>query len=358
MMKKLNLLFISFFCTVCAVSQVLVDVKMDSLQLLVGQQTGVTLNVTIDQSQQLTLPALKPGDQLVPNVEVLEVSKPDTNFLNEGKRMEIVQRYLLTAWDSSLYVLPPFELLVDSTPYQSRTLAMKVLTLDVDTTKLDQFFPPYGVMDPVFSWDDWLPAIYLGILALILIAVSIYLLDRARKGKPVVRFIRRKKVLPPHMQAIEEIERIKAERKWAEEDSKEYYTMLTDTLRTYIQNRYGFNAMEMTSMQIIERLMQENDGHSLDELREIFNTADLVKFAKFSTQINENDANLVAAVEYINQTKVEPDPNAKPEPEVVRETDEKRYTQIRMMQIFSAVMILVALCSLGWVIWRICDLTM
>ena len=63
--------------------------------------------------------------------------------------------------------------------------------------------------------------------------------------------------------------------------------------------------MEMTSSEIIERLTASSDATALDELRTLFQTADLVKFAKYSTLINENDMNLVNAVEFINSTKIE-----------------------------------------------------
>ena len=43
----------------------------------------------------------------------------------------------------------------------------------------------------------------------------------------------------------------------------------------------------------------------IDELRDLFQTADLVKFAKYSTLINENDLNLVNAVSFIDQTKTQ-----------------------------------------------------
>lgn len=43
------------------------------------------------------------------------------------------------------------------------------------------------------------------------------------------------------------------------EDQKAYYTLLTDVLRKYIKERFGFNAMEMTSSEIITRLQNEND---------------------------------------------------------------------------------------------------
>ena len=104
---------------------------------------------------------------------------------------------------------------------------------------------------------------------------------------------------------MKEIEAIKADKMVMSENQKEYYTKLTDTLRKYIEERYGFRAMEMTSSEIIDRLTETQDSQALDELRLLFNTADLVKFAKYSTLINENDMNLVNAIEFINKTKVE-----------------------------------------------------
>ena len=48
------------------------------------------------------------------------------------------------------------------------------------------------------------------------------------------------------------------------ENPKEYYTKLTDTLRKYIEERYGFSAMEMTSSEIIEKLTATQDQKALD----------------------------------------------------------------------------------------------
>ena len=339
-------------------AQVQVDVKLDSLQLFIGQQTGLTLSVTLDTKQKLRMPDIKKGQELIPDVEVVEVGKLDTAFLNDGKRMTVSQAYTITAWDSAFYYLPPMQVMVDTTHYESKSLALKVYTVDVDTLHLDQFFPPNGIMELPFLWEEWRMVVFGSILFLLMLACIAYLWYHVKHGKPIVRFIRRKKKLPPHQVAMTEIERIKSERKWAEEDSKEYYTLLTDTLRNYIRDRYGFNAMEMTSSEIIERLISENNEEALDELREIFRTADLVKFAKWSTLINENDANLVAAVEYVNQTKIEPDPNAKPEPEIIKETDQKRLTQVKIMRVAMIVLGVLSVALLTWIIWRSADLLM
>ena len=350
---------ILLLCLVTSVAeaQVTVEARIDSVNLFIGEQTDITLDVTFGAKQKLTLPALKKGTELVPNVEVLNVTSPDTTFLNDGKTLEVVQKYTVTAWDSALYYLPPFVVEVDGQRYESKSLALNVYTVDIDTLHTDRFFPSNDVMAPPFAWDDWRAIVGGAFLVTLLFIVSYVLFDRARKGKPIVRIVRRKKALPPHKVAIAEIERIKADRKWAEEDSKEYYTQLTETLRVYIQNRYGFSTMEMTSAEIIERLLQEDDGgQALDELREIFRTADLVKFAKYSTLINENDANLMAAVEYINQTKQEVDPNAKPEPEIIKETDKKRLNQVLTMRIVACLMVALGVAAFGWIAWRLWDL--
>ena len=339
-------------------AQVQVDVKLDSLQLFIGQQTDLTLSVTIDAKQKLVLPDIKKGQELIPDIEVVTVGNPDTAFLNDGKRLTVSQAYTITAWDSAFYYLPPMQVTVDGKKYDSKSLALKVYTVDIDTLHLDQFFPPGGIMELPFLWEEWQMVMF-GSLLLILMLVCVGVLYyHVKHGKPIVRFIRRKKKLPPHQVAMNEIERIKSERKWAEEDSKEYYTLLTDTLRNYIRDRYGFNAMEMTSSEIIERLIAENNEEALDELREIFRTADLVKFAKWSTLINENDANLVSAIEYVNQTKIEVDPNAKPEPEVIKETDQKRLTQVKIMRVAIGVLAVLSVALLAWIIWRSADLLM
>ena len=351
--------FILSLLIICSArSQVAVDVRVDSLQFFIGEQTDITLSVSLDKGQKLEMPYLRKGSEIIPDIEVIEVKRPDTTFLNEGKRLEIQQKYTITAWDSSFYYLPPFEVKVDGKEYKSKTLALKVYTVDVDTLHLDKFFPPYGIMEPPFAWEDW-KLVVLAAFAMLLAALGAFVLYyHVLTGKPIVRIIRRKKKLPPHKVAIDEIERIKSERKWTDEDSKEYYTELTDALRKYIQERYGFNALEMTSSEIIEHLLEVSDEEGLRELRELFVTADLVKFAKYVTQINENDANLVAAVEFINNTKVEADPNAAAEPEIIRETDTKRENEVRWMRVAMVVLGLASIALAAFVVWRALDIIM
>ena len=354
--RVIAMLAIALFAVSAIHAQVTVSAKLDSVQFYVGQQDGIELKVTMPAGGNLQMPVLKKGMELMPDVEIISVDAPDTMVMNDGKQWQVSQRYIITAWDSSFYYLPPMQVMVDSVVYESKSLAFKVYTLDVDTLNAEVFFPPRDIQELPFSWEDWERIAYELIAILPLIALIVLMVHLIRKGKPIFRIVRRKKKIPAHQVAISEIERIKEHRTWAQGDSKEYYTLLTDALRTYIQDRYGFSAMEMTSSEIIERLTNNGDQKSLEELREIFRTADLVKFAKWSTQINENDANLVAALQYVNETKVEEDPNAEPEPEIVKETDKQRQLQVGIMRAIIVLASLGIVFFLGAIVWRLYDM--
>ena len=152
---------------------------------------------------------------------------------------------------------------------------------------------------------------------------------------------------------MKEIERLKEERMTSSENTKEYYTRLTDTLRKYIEERFGFNAMEMTSSEIIDRLNSVDDRKMIDELKELFSTADLVKFAKYSTLINENDANLVNAIEFINTTKMENVPTTETIEPKLTENDTRSMRSRKTIKWSMVALVVMAVLLWMYLIYRI-----
>lgn len=292
--------------------QVTVDASIDSLQLLIGQQAKIKLEISLDANQKLELPSLR--DTIVQGIEILDVAKPDTQLLNNNKRMLINQEYTITSFDSALYYIPPFEVKVDDVSYQSKTLALKVYSVPVDTLNPDNFYGPKGIREETILWEDVSGIVWRFLLFALLGGVICYLFVRLMNNKPIIRKIKVKQKLPAHISALQDIERIKADKHLKVTEPKLYYTELTDVIRTYLAERFAFNAMEMTSNEIIDKLMEIKEKEEIQELRVLFQTADLVKFAKYLPLMNENDMNLVNAIEFINQTKVEIDPQSKPEP--------------------------------------------
>ncbi len=336
LLKVAGCIWMAWLVVSGAKAQVTVDATIDSLQLLIGEQTQIQLQVSMDAHRQLRLPLLR--DTLTRGVEILDISKPDTQSLNEGRRWLITQKYTITSFDSALYYLPPFEISVDSQVYHSKALALKVYSIPVDTLHPDQFFGPKDIREVPITWDDVAPLVYAAIIMLVLGALTAFLVIRYRDNKPIIKIIKIAPKLPPHQVAMKKIEEIKADKRVQREDAKRYYTELTEAIRTYIKDRFGFNAMEMTSAEIISHLLEEKDPQSIRDLKALFETADLVKFAKHTPLMNENDMNLVNAMEFINETKVEEDPAAKKEPTEIR-VEEKRSKQGRIMLICSIAVV-------------------
>lgn len=338
----LTILLCLLLVTNAMAQSVTVEAKIDSLQILIGEQTKVQLQVAMDAKQKASLPVY--ADTLVSGVEIVEIAKPDTQYLNDRQRLLITQEYTITSFDSALYYLPPMPVTVDGKVYESKALALKVYSMPVDTLHPEQFFGQKTVMKVPFVWEDWYGLIGFSFLALPLLALLIYLIARIRDNKPIIRKIKVEPKLPPHQTAMKEIERIRGEKIWQKGKSKEYYTELTDIIRTYIKDRFGFNALEMTSSEIIDNLLIIKDKEAISDLQLLFQTADLVKFAKHHPQMNENDANLINAIDFIDETKQLEEESQKNQPTEIT-IIEKRSLRVKIFLALGITLLSLALLS-------------
>lgn len=350
-MNRIIYIILLITCALQTSAQVFVESKIDSIEILIGEQTDLTLSVTADKGAKVKLPVYKPNQYITPGVEVLDNSVADTSQLDNGL-VKISRKYTLTSFDENLYYLPPMKVVVDGKTYKSKSLALKVLTVPVDTLHPEKFYPPKGVQDNPFLWSEWEPTFWLSVLFVIMCVLTYYLWTRLKENKPVIARVRLVKKIPPHQRALKEIEGIREKKMSMQEDQKAYYTMLTDVLRKYIRERFGFNALEMTSSEIIARLQQDGDKKMIDELKELFTTADLVKFAKYSTLINENDANLVNAVEFINTTKLENQPAIERVEPKLTETDKLKMRSRITLKAAIYVLLVMSAALLAYVVYR------
>ncbi len=345
-MKRISYIILLFVIALFAHSQnVSVEARIDSVAIMIGQQVGMTITVVSPQGNAVQMPAMQPQQFITPGVEIVDVAKDDTSEVSEGRK--ITRRVLLTSFDENAYKIPSQIIKVEGKVYKTNPLALKVITMDVDTLHLNQFFPPKDVQDNPFMWSEWSPLFWLSVILLVLIAIGVYLYLRYKQNKPIISRIQIIRHIPAHQKALSAIDKIKQSKIQNSENPKEYYTQLTDTLRKYIEERFGFSAMEMTSAEIISRLRNTGDPVMISELRELFNTADLVKFAKHSTLLNENDLNLVNAVNFIDQTKTQ---DKETEERIVPKLseDDKRIQEsrklIKVLLALIAVMVLFVFC--------------
>ena len=76
--------------------QTLIDVKVDTADILVGEQTTLHVTVTTDPNRRIIIPL--PSDTLMTGVEVISVSDADSTVADG--RLVIRRDILVTSFDS------------------------------------------------------------------------------------------------------------------------------------------------------------------------------------------------------------------------------------------------------------------
>ncbi|TFU93632.1 cell wall anchor protein [Barnesiella sp. WM24] len=303
-----------------AAAPVSVKASLDSAYILMGKQTVLNLEIVQDRGTQGAF-INNSGDTLTREVEVIRAVKPDTTDLGNN-REEIKRELVIQSFDSGLYTIPPFVYVAGKDTFTSNALALKVIPVPVDSMATIHDYA--GVVKPNTRIWDYLPDFivdYWWIFIIVLLcAAGIFVWMRYIKGKKAIPLVPKKKPVPPYELAMQQLNRLKSEKLCENGHEKEYYTRLTEILRIYLDKRFGINAMEMTSTQIMHHLQSNDDTRtSAPVMKQILEMADFVKFAKVRPLPDDNQKAFNNAVTFVENTKpVEPTEavNDNPQPKV------------------------------------------
>lgn len=272
----------------------------------IGDTFTLEIDVERDQVQVTEFPLYENDDKL----EEVQ-SLPVDTLSREGRRLRLRKRYVMQAFSEGRYNLGrPGVLYADKnivdTLWARDSLYLQVATFQIDSTSQSiydvkpQWNLPFRFGE-VSGYAKW------GALALVLLLAAAYALKRylESRGKRLGDLFRPSPPQPPHVVAIKALEALHHQKLWQNNKHKQYYSALTDILRTYVAARWGFGAMEMTSDEIIETMRAEElpDKARMD-LTAILRDADLVKFAKATPEAEQNEADYLKAYYFVEETKV------------------------------------------------------
>ena len=281
---------------------------LDTTIIQVGDQINLKLTIDINKGKSIIFPQFK--DTLVGGIEVLQVFDIDT--IDNGATLE--QKYLITSFEAdSIFDIPALNILVDADTLKTNPLILKVDMPHIDSTFIAQIDTTQmlrirDIKAPIETpltfaefWHEWGTIILLSLLAIALVLFVIYYIKRKRANMPI--FVAPKPVIPPHITALKELEKLR-ERKLSQHGKiKKYYTELTDILRIYIEKRFQIPAIEYVSYQTLTALKNTIEPEAHEKLKQILNTADMVKFAKGNPYEHENELNLKHAFAFVELTK-------------------------------------------------------
>ncbi len=281
--------------------------KIDSTNLLIGQQTKAYLSLEVPQGTKVQWPSM--ADTLFKVLEIIHKGKVDT--LTANGLTTFTQELTFTSFDTGYLPIPPLRFMYQVPgdtgvhPAETEPVLLQVRLMDVDTTSPIRDIK--GIQKVGYSWREFLPWFFV-ILLLAIIAWLIVRYIQFRKGKRDYFLIKPKPKLPAWQVALEALEDLRQKKLWQMGQTKAYYSALTDIYRDYLKDQFGINAPEMVSQEIIEALRSQRFEQLLiEESRRMLETADLVKFARFEPLPDENSFALDFCRRFVEMTMPTPE---------------------------------------------------
>ena len=221
---------------------------------------------------------------------------------------------VLAPFEEGTYHLPSIPVLRDKDTLVFEGLEMEVTTMPVDTATF-QIHDIKGQMRYPLTFKEILP--WLG--GALLLAVLTFLLVRWLRRRARTADGAGAKKDPAYIVALRELDKWRGEKHWAPERQKAFYSGITDALKTYIEDRFGVDAPEMTTGELFDALSKAPDlpEDLRKDLQEVFECADFVKFAKHVASNEDNARALPTAVRFVTSTyQTEPQEEPKSEDEL------------------------------------------
>ena len=265
-----------------------INSSVDTTAIKIGEQIKFTVTVETDTTAHVIFPE---GQTFSP-LEMVEAFATDTT--RKKDRLTLQKIYALTQFDSGSYKLPEQRIEINGEGFLTDSLHIEVATIAVDTIAQKMYDIKELMVVEKDNSERWLL-----VLSIILIIALI--------GGLLYWFVFRKKpltaeeeqaLLPPYDRALLELKKLEKSKYLIQDEYKQYYTELTNIVRSYLEEDAHITALESTTDELIGKLEMlkdagnlELEGDTLNQFKRILQTADLVKFAKSKppTEIAEED---------------------------------------------------------------------
>lgn len=313
MLKKFSLL--SFFImAVCAAfaQDVTVSASLDSARIVIGDHLKMHISVTAPSQKPVSI---QPYEQWqLANCEIVEVKPVESKV--KGDRMLYEQEAVLISFDTGAAAVAPIlvfesdtvpvgksELLqfyVDSLPvFVDTSLAFKDIKAPLDGEDIE-------ILPDEKEKSNWKKVLLITLLVLLVLGTAFYFFWKyGRKYLHDKKVAEAKHKLKENagLVALNSLKSLKAKKLWQKGQVKDYYSELSEIIRTYIDSQWDVNAMEMVTAEIMEEIENlDIEDEQMKELKILLERADLVKYAKELPVVEENEASYKKACEFVKIT--------------------------------------------------------
>jgi len=275
--------------------------SIDSTSIFVGEEITYKLEVHSDTLAQIKFPE---SESFVP-MEVLKTYDSDTIVSNE--KYIVSKKYALTNFDAASYILPKQKVVFGDIILFSDSKKIEVKLVEVDTSK-------QGLYDikPIFTTKkEYNLFRHIPYLILLLIIVFLYVYRNKIFKNKTFQYEK-----SPYQKAKDEINLISKAGYTAADGAKEYYSKLSFIIRNFLEIKVFDHSLESTTDELLFELKRiKSSGElkltssTLNNLHQVLQTADLVKFAKHYPDENiakKDTEKIKTTVDEINNCLPEP----------------------------------------------------
>ncbi|MCD6460003.1 hypothetical protein J7L67_04975 [bacterium] len=281
-----------------------VNTYVDKSKITVGDKLKYTIEVTADKNIDLELPGFA---EFLGGFAITDYNKAEPK--KSGSNIVYKLEYTLDVYLPETYAIPParitYTLGKGNDKKQIFTAPIFVTVESVLQDEDNQLRDIKPVETPEVNINKKTMAIIIGcsalLIAIIIIAVIIFKRRKNYVAPPI----------PAHIIAFKALEEIKAKGLVEAGEIKEYYFLISNVLRHYIENRFDLMAPEWTTEEFLQELSKttaiETKYQSI--LEDFLTHCDIVKFAKYNPSSDEINKIYLIAVDFIEQTKQADEPD-------------------------------------------------
>lgn len=311
-----SLLVLASFCPAQAQERATLWAEVDTTAVRPGAPLHLDIRVEHPAGARVDFP--DPAEQPFPGFQIRQVSEVQGETLDNGQaRTGFRYRLVAHVLDTTL-VIPSLSIAVHSTDslqaadtLVSAAIPVRIVS-GIDAPADAQVEarperPPRALESPF----PWLKVLLWSLVLALLGWLGWRWWRRRRRGAvDSPYFAPLARLRPPHEVAIERLEALAASELAREGPAKAFYTEATDILREYVAGRYGVDAPDLTSAELLVAATElDLSQRTFNLLRGQLQDADLVKFAKVSPPWSEWSEVVERAKEIVLATAPLPPPS-------------------------------------------------
>jgi len=289
-----------------------------STSFLIGQSANFDSNIDITTSIDTT--QVKIGEEINYKINIYSKNKYNIRFDENPNFMPfeilksypfdtiiesstISKKYSLINFEPGEYWIPPQKIYFNQSLKFSDSLLVIINDVVIDTTK-QKLFDIKPIIPVNRNYQKLITNLLIGLLVLILIFITyrFKLFNKKQNSLDDIRSL--------YQIAVDKLSDLDNIDPNSQIEFKEYYTILIDIFREYLESQVKIPAMESTSRELIIRINMLKDGDNynfekkqIDILEKLFTKSDLIKFAKSLPTKTDINSDLSTIKDFIDSTE-------------------------------------------------------